>query len=83
LTQADHDNHLGYAQAMNIIIRALCIPEYYRVYKLEPTHEMWGKLIDAHEGINHISLLSPSYHQHSKLNHFRIHFVDNEFEKTN
>jgi hypothetical protein len=31
----------------------------------------------------HISFLSPSQHHHSRLNHFRIHFVDNEFEKTN
>jgi hypothetical protein len=36
-----------------------------------------------HLAHNHISLLSPSQHHHSRLNHFKIHFVDNEFEKTN
>jgi hypothetical protein len=29
------------------------------------------------------SLLSASQHYHSILNHFRIYFVDNDFEKTN
>jgi hypothetical protein len=33
--------------------------------------------------ISHVSLLSPSQHHYSKLNHFRIHFVGNKFEKTN
>jgi hypothetical protein len=31
---------------------------------------------------SNISLLSSSQHHHSKLNHFRIQSVDNEFEKT-
>jgi hypothetical protein len=49
-TQFDNKNLLVNAQAMNAIIRALCIREYHRVCKLETAHEMWGKLIDAHEG---------------------------------
>jgi hypothetical protein len=49
-TQVDNENILANAQAMNVIIRALCIHEYYRVCKLETAHEMWGKLIEAHEG---------------------------------
>jgi hypothetical protein len=42
-TQADNKNILANAQAMNLIIRALCIREYHRVCKLEITHEMWGE----------------------------------------
>jgi hypothetical protein len=38
-----------------------------------PTH--------SYININHISLLSPNQHYNFKLNHFRIHFVDNKFEK--
>jgi hypothetical protein len=49
-TQVDNENLLANAQAMNVIIHALCIHEYYRVCKLETTHEMWGKLIEPHEG---------------------------------
>jgi hypothetical protein len=49
-TQADNENLLANAQAMNVIIHALCIHEYHRVCKLETAHEMWGKLIEAHEG---------------------------------
>jgi hypothetical protein len=33
-TQADNDNHLSDAQAMNAIIYALCILEYHRAFKL-------------------------------------------------
>jgi hypothetical protein len=40
-----------------------------------PTH--------THISISHVSLLSPNEHHHSRLNHFRTHFMDNEFEKTN
>jgi hypothetical protein len=40
-------------------------------------------LAHSHISISHISLLSPNQQNHSRLNHFRIHFVDNEFEKTN
>jgi hypothetical protein len=36
-----------------------------------------------HINISHVSLLSLSQHHPSRLNHFRIHFMDNEFEKTN
>jgi hypothetical protein len=32
--------------------------------------------------INHISLLSSNRHHYFRLNHFRIYFMDNEFEKT-
>jgi hypothetical protein len=32
---------------------------------------------------NHINLLSPNQHHYFRLNHFRIHVVDNKFEKTN
>jgi hypothetical protein len=53
-TQADNENILANAQAMNAIIRALCIREYHRVFKLETTHEMWGKLIKAHEGTSNV-----------------------------
>jgi hypothetical protein len=49
-THVDNENILANAQAMNVIIHALCIREYYRVCKLETAHEMWGKLIEAHEG---------------------------------
>jgi hypothetical protein len=44
-TQADNENILGNAQAMNVIIGALCIHEYHRVCKLEADHEMWGSLL--------------------------------------
>jgi hypothetical protein len=54
LTQVDNENRLTDAQAMNVIIRALCISEYHRVCKLETAHEMWGKLIEAHEGTSNI-----------------------------
>jgi hypothetical protein len=53
-TQVDNENILANAQAMNIIIRALCIREYHRVCKLETAHEMWGKLIEAHEGTSNV-----------------------------
>jgi hypothetical protein len=32
---------------------------------------------------SHISLLSSSQHHHFRLNHFRIYFMRNEFEKIN
>jgi hypothetical protein len=44
-TQVDNENIIDNAQAMNIIIRALCIHEYHRVCKLETANEMWGKLM--------------------------------------
>jgi hypothetical protein len=53
-TQADNENILANAQAMNVIIHALCICEYHRVCKLETAHEMWGKLIEAHEGTSNV-----------------------------
>jgi len=53
-TQVDNENLLANAQAMNVIIRALCIREYHRVCKLETAHEMWGKLIEAHEGTSNV-----------------------------
>jgi hypothetical protein len=39
-------------------------------------------LTHIHITINHISLLSHSHQHHSRLKHFRIYFVDNDFEKT-
>jgi hypothetical protein len=39
-SQVDNENLLANAQAMNVIIRALCIHEYHRVCKLETAHEM-------------------------------------------
>jgi hypothetical protein len=36
----------------------------------------------SHISIRYISLLSPSQHHPFRINHFRIHFVDSEFEKT-
>jgi hypothetical protein len=53
-TQADNENILANAQAMNAIICALCIHEYHRVCKLETAHEMQGKLIEAHEGTSNV-----------------------------
>jgi hypothetical protein len=53
-TQANNKNILTNAQAMNVIIRDLCIREYHRVCKLETAHEMWGKLIEAHEGTSNV-----------------------------
>jgi hypothetical protein len=32
--------------------------------------------------ITYISILSVSQHHHYRLNHFKIYFVDNKFEKT-
>jgi hypothetical protein len=53
-TQVVNENLLANAQAMNVIIRALCIHEYHRVCKLETAHEMWGKVIEAHEGTSKV-----------------------------
>jgi hypothetical protein len=53
-TQANNENILANAQAMNVIICALCIHEYHRVCKLETAHEMWGKLIEAREGTSNV-----------------------------
>jgi hypothetical protein len=53
-TQVDNENLLANAQAMNVIKCALCTHEYQRVYKLETTHEMWGKLIEDHEGTSNV-----------------------------
>jgi hypothetical protein len=53
-THVDNENLLANAQAMNVIIRALCIHEYHRVCKLETAHEMWGKLIEDHEGTSNV-----------------------------
>jgi hypothetical protein len=39
-TQVDNENLLANAQAMNVIIRALCIRKYHRVCKLKTAHEM-------------------------------------------
>jgi hypothetical protein len=39
-TQVDNENLLANAQAMNVIIHALCICEYHIVCKLETAHEM-------------------------------------------
>jgi hypothetical protein len=49
-TQIDNENLPANAPAMNAIIHALCIHEYHRVGKLETTHDLWGRLIQAHEG---------------------------------
>jgi hypothetical protein len=53
-TQVDNENLLANALGMNVIIRALCIREYYRVCKLETAHEIWGNLIEAHEGTSNV-----------------------------
>jgi hypothetical protein len=53
-TQVDNENILANAQAMNVIIRTLCIHEYHRVCKLEIVHEIWRKLIEAHEGTSNV-----------------------------
>jgi hypothetical protein len=53
-TQVDNENILANAQALNVIIHDLCIHEYHRVCKLETTHEMWGKLIESHEGTSNV-----------------------------
>jgi hypothetical protein len=34
-----------------------------------------------HININYIIFFSPSQHNHSKLDNFKIHFVNNEFKK--
>jgi hypothetical protein len=39
-TQADNENIIANAQAINVIIHALCIQEYHRVCKLDTAHEM-------------------------------------------
>jgi hypothetical protein len=54
LTQVDNKNLLANAQVMNVIICTLCIWEYHRACKLEAAHEMWGKLIEAHEGTSNV-----------------------------
>jgi hypothetical protein len=54
-TQGDNENILANVQAMNVIICALCIREYHRVCKLETASEMWGKLIEAHEGTSYVN----------------------------
>jgi hypothetical protein len=36
----------------------------------------------SHISISYISILSSNQHHHSRFNHFKIYFVDNEFEKT-
>jgi hypothetical protein len=53
-TQVDNENLLADAQAMNVIIRALCILEYHRVCKLDTAHEIWRKLIEAQEGTSNV-----------------------------
>jgi hypothetical protein len=53
-TQSDNENILANSQAMNVIIYALCIYEYHRVCKLKTAHEMWGKIIEAHEGTSNV-----------------------------
>jgi hypothetical protein len=54
--QVDNENLLANAQAMNVIIRALCICEYHRVCKRETAHETWGKLIEAHECTSNVKI---------------------------
>jgi hypothetical protein len=44
-TQADNENILANAQAMNVIICAFCIHEYHRMCKLEIAHEKWESLL--------------------------------------
>lgn len=46
----DKENIKANAQAKNILIRSLCKEEYHRVCKLKTAHEMWKKLLVAHEG---------------------------------
>jgi hypothetical protein len=53
-TQDVNENLLANAQAMNVIIHALCICEYHRLCKRETAHEMWGKLIEAHKGTSNV-----------------------------
>jgi hypothetical protein len=53
-TQIDNDNLLGDAQAMNVLIRALCIDECHRVCKLETAHEIWLMLMESHESTSTI-----------------------------
>jgi hypothetical protein len=49
-TEVDNVNLLGDAQAMNVLIRALCIDECHKACKLETAHEIWLMLMEAHEG---------------------------------
>jgi hypothetical protein len=53
-TQVDNENLLANAQAMNVIIHALCICEYHIVCKLETAHKIWEKLIEAHVGTSNV-----------------------------
>jgi hypothetical protein len=57
-TQVDNENLLDNAQAMNVLICALCIREYHRVCKLKIAREMWEKHIEAHEGTSNVRVLS-------------------------
>jgi hypothetical protein len=40
-------------------------------------------LAHNHISISHVSLISPGQYYHFRLNHFRIYFMGNKFEKTN
>jgi hypothetical protein len=40
-------------------------------------------LAHGHINISHIRFFSPTQQHHSRLNHFRIDFMDNEFKKIN
>jgi hypothetical protein len=53
-TQVDIENILANAQAMNVIICALCIHEYHRICKLDTAHEMWEKLIEDHDDTSNV-----------------------------
>jgi hypothetical protein len=56
-------------------------------FSLPPDHQRSSSRLKhpahSHISISHISILSPSQRHHSRLNHFRIYFVDKIFEKTN
>jgi hypothetical protein len=51
-------------------------------FSLLLTHQRSSSRLQ-HLAHSHIILLSLSQHHHFRLNHFKIHFVDNKFKKTN
>jgi hypothetical protein len=53
-TEDDDENLLAITKAMNVIIYALCTREYHIICKLETAHEMWGELIEDHEGTSNV-----------------------------
>jgi hypothetical protein len=84
-----HARSVGVSLRLVLVVVRLYLATVYTtsVFSLDLVHHGSSNRLQhsvhSHISISHISLLSPNQHHQLRHNHFRIHFMDNEFEETN